>query len=244
MKTILSVLSITALTLWGANLKADDATTGTLQTSVLSKYVDTDGQVYYGKSVIQTELTQSVGKSGLYVDLWDSQALNGRKSYGDEVEYSLGWTHDLGVVNVDAGVSYYDIIPLFKGPAGDVYVVYARFSKAFDKGDKSIFTPFLALNSYTTGRGSNYEGGARAQGGLTYSKAIGKVTVEETSALTKDGGTYGAPPAWVGSQSADLSFAWGKVSIKLPVVTAYAPLSGHSARHSSVVYGANVSYGF
>lgn len=244
MNKILMVLSITLLTLWGGNnLKADDSSNGTIQSSVLNKYVDTDGLVYYDKPVIQTEFTYALGSKGFYLDIWDSQALNGKRNFGDEIETSLGWSHD-GAVSVDVGISYYDILPLFKGPKGDVYVAYAKLSKSFDKGDFGTWKPFVMLTGYKTGRGSDYSGGARVQGGVSFSKTVGKTTFEATTALTKDDGTFDDPPAWVGSQSLDLSWNVKKVSLKLPILTAYTPLSGHSGRQSSVVVGANIAYNF
>ena len=197
---ILTVLSITLLTLWGGNLKADDSsnTLGTIASTLNSERVESDGQVYSHTANFQTELTLSLGSRGFYLYLEDFQNLNGQRNYGNEIDYNLGWSHD-GIISIDVGVGYYDVIPLLHGPSEDLYVTYLTLSKSFDKGDFGTWKSFVTTTTYKTGRGSDYEGGFRVQGGVTYSKKVGKANLEATTSLVHDDGTFGYPPAWLGT---------------------------------------------
>ncbi len=243
MKTRILVLCSLILGLWDASLKADDSSNplGTIASTLNSERVESDGQVYSHTANFQTELTLSLGSRGFYLYLEDFQNLNGQRNYGNEIDYNLGWSYD-GIVSIDIGVGYYDVIPLLHGPSEDIYVTYATLAKSFDKGDKGTFKPFVTVTTYKTGRGSDYEGGVRVQSGVTYSRKVGKANLEATTSLVRDDGTFGYPSAWVATQTLSLSWKWGKVSVKLPTVTAYLPLSSRSGRQMSLVYGAGISF--
>jgi hypothetical protein len=237
MKTISLVLI--GLVLSCTNLFAGDDSNVSFKSSVLSGYTDMDGQQYYTKPVIQSEITVSLVK-GFYVDVWHSTGVNMKSSDGNEIETSLGWSHE-GAFSVDVGVSYYDLNSLFHGPRNDLYVWYAKVSHEYDMGILGSFKPVLEINSYKASRKSDFEGGFRAKVSVEYSQKFSIGQVGYALSLVRDDGTFSSAPAWVMGHEWSLSRKIGKVTLKLPMLMAYVPLSSHSGRKTSMVVGVGIN---
>ncbi len=223
--------------LFCAGLHAENASSVSFKSNILSQYVDTDGQVYYNKPVVQSEITIPLSH-GFYIDVWHSAGINMRTGDGNELVTSIGWSKE-GKVSVDMGVSYYDFPTFFHGPKNDLYVAYGKVSKIFRYNYGSL-EPALELTHYKSGKGSD-GGGSRAKISVEYSRKLYS-DLTYIASIVHDNGTFDSASAWVTSH--ELSFGWkiGKVTIKLPSIAAYVPLSTHSGRKISMVCGFGISF--
>jgi hypothetical protein len=240
MKYILAL--IIGLVLLSTGVHATNSNSVAYTTDVLSKYIDTDGQVYHTKPVIQSELVFSLNR-GLYISIWHSAGLDFKSSLANELKYSLGWSGE-GLMDFDVGIAYDDLNQLFQGPKNDVLVSYIKVGKTLDFGIFGKFKPMIELTSYETNKHSDFEGGFRASSSLECVFSRGSIDYIYTPTLLKDNGTFGAKPAWVMSHEFAAVHKIGNLSLKLPSVSIYTPLSSHSNRKTSVVVGVGTAGNF
>lgn len=126
-------------------------------------WAGTAGTVFFNGPVFQ-DSTTATHKSGLYLNLWHSYSPKGGldKDFGDEVDFVIGRSQDIGrnsAVNLDYGYAYYDLSPLTTGK-GDFHALYIRLT-----GNKGLVRPFVSIerdiaNTPNVGRGGTlYKGG-------------------------------------------------------------------------------------
>jgi len=105
-------------------------------TKVLSKYVDNNGLELSNRTVVQSHLLVTLTHgplSGIYGEIWHSCGTDDRNlqsTYADELDGTIGWSGDVGPLEIDAGLSYIDTINFGK-PKGDVFQPFVEVSKTF-----------------------------------------------------------------------------------------------------------------
>lgn len=109
-----------------------------------NKYVGSlTGAEFYDHPVVQPSLTIS-HESGLYFNAWASYApkegFNG-ESYGNEVDFTLGFVNEVGPVNVETYFAFYNVISLDKWGKGDVHAFGAKLNWLVNE----IVTPYLYM---------------------------------------------------------------------------------------------------
>jgi len=183
----------------------------TISSMVFSKCVDDAGVVAHNKPVVQSDLTITHLRSGVYVDIWHSMSLTQggiSNNYGNEIDYSIGWSGDFAGIGIDAGVTYIDVIDLFTMPVGDVIQPYVELSRKFEVNDRNMITPFIKTEYGTPAKGNARElKGLHIHSGLKHNWNVKKrLTVTQQFVLTFDDGAFGANRAWIGAYDLSPSY--------------------------------------
>jgi len=136
MKRFFVIMMPVLITVLGPGIKrarAKDDSPFMLSTEISSQYMGDNGAVFHNQPVLQTELSIAFPKfEGGYFKLRQSMGLDGTglsSDYGDELDYTLGWTGKKRGIDLDVGVAYLDLWDLLKGPKGDMLLVYLELSK-------------------------------------------------------------------------------------------------------------------
>ena len=229
-------------------LFAGEAVEVSALTGVRSKNVDPDATIFDTGPISFSELTFQ-GKNGLYLYF---RHLSGKEKSARELDTAIGWYQEgkkeesgIKALSIDVGVEYDDFDKLFRGPSGDAYVAFARFSKSYEREYWSI-TPFVELEHYVPGKGSDFDGGFRGRFGARYSHTLLGFEVKGETALVRDDGTFGYMPAWVVNQSVGLEWKHKNVTVNCLTLTYLGPTSWKpdSGRVRTIVASADISVSF
>lgn len=120
---------------------------GTVSTKFLPKYVCGNDTVAHDKPVNQTNLFVSLG-NGLYANIWGSKSLVGA-GYGNEIDATIGYAGPLGKTSnlkMDAGLSYFIMIPMDTMNQDIISPYFELSMKAFDNG----ISPYAKVDLYFT----------------------------------------------------------------------------------------------
>lgn len=175
-----------------------------LSTKVLNQYVGDTGVVVYNRPVSQNDLTITHIPSGIYLDIWQSISLNhsGRSTnFGNEIDYTLGWSGDIAGIGIDTGVAYLDLITLFKMTEGDVVQPYIELNKKLDIAERHTLTPYVRVEYGIPAKGNAKEfKGLYVYTGLKHGCQVSKnISISQKAAIIYDDGAYAADRAWVGT---------------------------------------------
>lgn len=177
---------------------------------VFSRYVGDTGMVYYNNPVIQNELTIEHA-SGLYFDLWVSTSLKdaGKSTnYGNEINYTLGWSKEVSSVTIDAGITYFDIITLLEMPEGDIVQPFVEIGKSFEVAEGQTLTPSIKAEYGIPARGNDVVSkGLHVHSALAHSWEVSeKFSLINKATLSYDDGAYGADRALIGAYNVSPSY--------------------------------------
>lgn len=222
----------------------------TLSSKVYSKYLIADtGHIGHDKPVVQTDLFVSLPK-GFYFDLWHSAGLDGTglsSDYGDEIDYTMGWSGKLGGVNFDLGVSYFDLVDLFKSPQGDLIRPYLKLNKNFDVSESHRLTPFVYFGFPYSAKGDEFGHGFFVRPGVKHAwQMTSNLTLNQRGNLFFDDGACGFDSGVFGEYRCDLSWQISKsTTIDLISVKGITPFTSLSdSRKTEIVYGTGITYRF
>jgi hypothetical protein len=201
------------------SVAADDKKNIEASTSsrVFSKYIDDAGLVAHNGPVVQSELTIVHVPSGFYVDIWHSASISHggvSSNYGNEIDYTLGWSGDFAGIEIDAGITYIDNITLFTMPVGDSVRPYVELNKKFEVDERNTMTPFIKTEYGIPAKGGSRElKGLHIHSGLKHHLEITKgLNVNQKVVLTLDDGAFGADRALVGAYEITPSYRFLKQS--------------------------------
>jgi hypothetical protein len=249
MKKMLFVVVAALVCFVGSAQAADENTVVVFSSKVLSQYVGDTGAVFYHKPVAQSELTIAVGK-GFYANIWTSVSLEdaGRNSnYGNEVDWTAGWSGETVGLTVDTGVSYFDLLPLFAGHEGDVVQPYCELSKEFVVAEGHTLTPSVKAEYGIAAQGNAVESkGFHSHVALKYGwQATEKAALSQKVVASFDDAAYGLERGWVGSYEAEASYAlasWASIKASGKIIT---PLSDvQDGRRTEVIGGAGFALSY
>jgi hypothetical protein len=219
------------------------------ETGILNKYVgERSGQVYTDGPVIQS--TFSVSVPWFDFTVWNSSSLNRKseKTTGDEIDYTISRSDEIGFVGVEYGASYYDFANLCSGTKDNAVAFYTELSTAelMEKFYHLLGTEmpgkvenYIRCETDISTPGSEVEGGTYltfgARGTWSQEKSLfDNITMD--CCLTHDNGGYGANPGWIfaGKLSAECN-KWGwtfspQFSFVRPVDGKTEPIFGLSAK--------------
>lgn len=220
----------------------------TLSTKAWSSYVFNSGVEFHDEPVVQTDAFLQL-RHGFYLDLWWSAGLDDTylsSNFGDEVDYTVGWSDDVGKkLILDVGVSYFDIINLFdSGETSDVIKSYAKLSRTFPVGRIHELTPLFAIEWHKPLKG-NFDG-VYTWTGLRYRWQVSDLfSLNSEAGLLYDSGAYGFESAIVWYANAELSWQLNEtISLQLPSVRLTTPLGHKPDRETQLVFGAGMSFNF
>jgi len=165
--------------------------TVTISSAVANQYLFLGtGTMVSESPVIQTDLLIS-HESGLYLNLWNSRSLKGNwndGSFGNEIDYGLGWYREEKSFSVNVGVSFFDNYPSFTFGEGDILYSYASLGKDFKH-----LSLTLGYENLTPMSGSNFPGGnlMRLTASKTFSLWQGKFVFPVSLSYVYNTGIFG-----------------------------------------------------
>lgn len=216
----------------------------------VTKYLGLDGAIFHPAPVLQKSLTIA-HKSGLYSNLWHSNSINGpdvNPNYGHETDLTVGYTNTVGTVSFDAGLTYFDVTPLFRGPQGDIFQPSLRISVPLAKETKlGDVRGYLWLRSIVPARDAPHDG-TFVHLGVTQRKSLSRNrnwSVGTSAEVVRDPGAFGFQKAMVARGSVVLQRRLGRLTLDLPHVQMSTPVTptndGRTFEHA---IGAGLSFSF
>jgi len=199
-----------------------------------------NGGILYGKAVCQSDIFVSF-ENGIYIDLWNSKSLEGNwgESLGDELDYGIGWSGQIGQgFGLNIGLTYFDEPMAMTFGPGDVWFSHVKVSHSL--GGVKVFGQY---ENHTTVAGTSYEGGNLWSLGVSKSQGYHDfITVDVSGTLTYDDGAYGNDSGLLAKSS--LGCSW-KVSdhltVVLPQLNLYVPWAVNDSRETEIVVYGGVS---
>lgn len=223
-----------------------------ISTRMLTKYVDTadfggSGLVNHDKPVVHSDVVITE-RHGFYLSIWDSVSLAGRGSenYGNEIDWTLGWSGVVKGLSLDLGIGYFDLWRLMKVPEGDVIFPSLQVGRSLELSDRHTLTPYGKIVLPTSAKGDTLDGGVIAQIGVKHKWDLWQgSTVNQAVALTRDDGPYGLRPGCVGHYSMGVTTPIGKhFALEFPSVKIVQPLGQSGGRATQFVALMGVSFSF
>ena len=204
---------------------------------VASQYLSFgSGVVLYNAPVVQTGITAAF-QNGLWLNVWNSKSFNSTwgKSFGDEVDYGIGWNTKVAGFGLSLTVTYFDEPLALIESHNDI--LYTQVLVSHEIGPVSARAYW---KSYTPMPNSMYEGGHLFGFGLSKTfKPFSFVAVRGSVDIRHDDGGFGLNSGLL--MNGSFGFAWNvsrKLSVIGPAVDLYVPISIHDMRKTDkVIYG-------
>lgn len=256
MKKILVCLSVllgcASLTSATENTNSNWTPSVTLRSVIASEYLMfSTGSILYDKPVIQTDLFV-IFRNGFYFDLWNSAPFEGYDhNLGTEQDLGIGWAGPLFVFGIngkasdmilDIGIAYFNEPKLLTLGADDVLYSHVKLSKEF-----KLATISGQFENYASMPGSFYPGGNLFSIGFNKGRSFFKDRVSASTSLALAYGTdmFGLDSGFFLRGSVELDWKLTKrLTMILPQVNYYAPLTVHDNRSLDAVVFSGFSYQF
>lgn len=220
-----------------------------LNEEIWSRYMGVNGAIFYEDPILVSELTVS-HSSGAYVDIWNSIALDeigGSLNWGNETDFTIGYTFQTGGMCFDVGVCYFDLKPLFYVPGGDIIRLHGRISKEFRVSENHTLTPWGLVRVYFPMRASHIlERGELGYVGVSHSWNLGSgLRLSHGPTILMDGGPWGFDPGFLGLYNLDLTLnLTDRLKVDLLSVKLAEPITTDDTREFESVWGAGLSWRF
>ena len=267
--TIPTLFSIFVLVLLGAptHVLAEDGETGghsiptneyqeeqgpgiavTLSSTVWSKYVIGNGLIARDEPVLQNDLFVSLPYD-FFIDVWWSVGLDGtgvNSDFGDEVDYTIGWSGALEEFNLTASFGYYDLFELGTDEGGDVFFNFLEVSRAFpDVLDGHTLTPYLNATMYFPHKW-DVSDGVQPVLGLRHSWLVTRwLSANSDIGFIYDSGAFDFEPGFLWKYQGTLDWRLNDhLTLNLPQIKARVPLEPLNRREAVAVYGAAIIFNF
>lgn len=217
----------------------------TLSSKVYSKYLSElgTGSVCHDKPVIQTDLLISLPK-GFYLNIWHSAGLDEGLSsnYGNEINYTLGWSGKLRETKLSLGLSYFDCADLFIMPRGDLVFPYLEISKEIKVSKSHTLEPYVSFGFPFSAHSNEFGHAVFYRAGVYHFWQINEKfrLYNKANLFFDNGGLSGYDSGLLGQYRCDFSYQISKsITLDLISVKLNTPLSSLSDERNKT----NISYG-
>ena len=241
MKKLIAVLLFTLQSL--VSVVADEAVVSSwapkvsIDSIVASKYLAFgSGAVLYDAPVVQTGITAAF-QNGLWLNIWNSKSFNSTwgKSFGDEVDYGVGWDTKVAGFGLSLTVTYLDEPLALIESRNDILYTQILVSHEIGPVNARVY-----WKTYTPMPNSMCEGGHLFGFGLSKTvKPFSFVSMNGSADIRYDDGGFGLNSGFLTKCS--FGFAWNvthKLSVTGPSIDLYIPMSVHDIRKTDkVIYG-------
>jgi len=220
-----------------------------LNEEIWSRYLGVNGAIFYEDPIFVSDLTVSFPK-GFYLDVWNSLAINeigGSLNWGNETDFTAGYTFQAGGICFDVGVCYFDLKPLFDVPRGDIVRLHGKASKEFRVAENHTLTPWGEIRVYFPMRASHeLERGELGYVGLNNCWCLSpKFQISHGPAILIDGGPWGFDPGFMALYNLDFSLnLTDRLKVDLLSVRLAEPITTDDTREFETVWGGGVSWRF
>ncbi len=215
-----------------------------LRSVIADKFILSNGDVSYDKSVIQSDLSLSF-ESGFYIALWNSTPLEkDEEGLGTELDYGFGWTGPfMGKTVMDIGLSYCDVPILGRmGAVEDMIYSYVKLSH--NVGGINLYG---AVENNIPTPESSYRGGSMISVGISKSDLYLDKNLNLYISLEPvyDTGNFGLKNGIL--VRGNVGFNWNVLEnliIVFPQANYYVPVKVHDGRTSNIAITSGFVYQF
>lgn len=201
------------------------------------------GSVLSEDPVIQTDVFV-LFKNGVYVDLWNSRSLKGSwddGSFGNEVDYGLGWKGSVGKgLSLNIGATYFDEPRAFTLGAGDIL-----YTRAFLTKECKLLSVTLGYENYVAMPGSGFKGGNLVSIGASksWSSREGKLGMRASVVGVYDTGTIGTDDGFILRGGVGIDWRASKrLTFNLIGVSWFVPVTAHDKRTRNVMAYSGITW--
>lgn len=204
---------------------------------VASQYLSFgSGVVLYNAPVVQSGVTVAF-QNGLWANVWNSKSFYSTwgKSFGDEIDYGVGWDIKVAGFGLSLTVTYFDEPLALIESRNDILYTQVLISREVGPVNAKAY-----WKTYTPMPNSMYEGGHLFGLGLSKTmKPFSFVSVSGSADIRYDDGGFGLNSGLLAKFG--FGFAWNvsrKLSVIGPSIDLYVPISVHDIRKmDEVIYG-------
>lgn len=182
---------------------------------------------------------------GFNFSLWNSTDFQKwNSSLGSEVDYGIGWSGKLGEdFSADIGLTYFDEPNVFTWGAGDIIYGQVKVSRIIVSG----FTISGGYERYVTMPHSGFNIGSLYSLGASKNISLldNELVMKNSLTLVYDKGGTGFDNGFL--LRGTILFDWkisDRMTLTLPQVNYYVPLSVHDARKKDAVFFAGLAHRF
>jgi hypothetical protein len=227
MKTIAAIL----LALTSAAFSA----VTTFEMGYYNKYLGFgSGGVLHNDRVVQSSINVQFD-NGLYLNLWGSVSPDGKSNLGDELDYKVGWTGEIGKGwKGNFFLAYFDEPRIGTLGAGDILHAVAGISHSIGEYEFDF-----TVKNYTPTGGSNFEGGWLIGPSVSRNFALTEnLSVFAKVSLWHDDGGFGQDDGFVLNPYVSVDwkitehFTWSLLN-----ANGYVLLDVHDSREDDVMLG-------
>ena len=249
MRNFMKVSFLVSALLLGSPVLAANGVLVSVETTTWSRYLTNNGILAHHKAVQQTDLYLALPK-GFFLDAWWSSGFDKKFSgdFGDEVDWTAGWTGTIGGFGIDAGVSYFDLIKIgsTSGGIGDIVQPYVKIWRPFDLNADNQLRPFAKLE-YQIPTRAGVDGGSLIHLGIQHDWNINHAwTLKHEAYALHDSGVTGLDDGIIGNYKAGLRWDINKntyVSVpKLHITTPLTPVD--DGRTTEATIGVSIGFNF
>ena len=203
-----------------------------LSLEVKDKYLISKGITVYEGPVIQTNLTIDLPK-GFYLGLFGSKSADSSDftgNFGNEVDYTVGWSGIVRNLRLDFGVSYLDLAKVFSTKGGDAVQMYGEVGRDIILNGHNTLTLYMRTEMHIpVGKWQgNAHAGAYVFMGVKNQWRVHKyMALNQKLAVMYDTGTFVASDrGFLGHYDLDVSWNLTKaLSMSLPTFKLIFPIS-------------------
>lgn len=184
---------------------------------VWSRYMGCQGSVWSQRPTAITDITVALRKTplqGLYANFemytaLDKTAFTGQ-NYSNEIDWTLGFAREIKGIQTNFGISYFDVIPLFK-TEGYAWVPFAEIGKEFKPEKTHRITPYVRIEGRILRENRIPQNGIFAIWGIKHSWQITEsLALKQKINLLYDSGTFGLQESLHGQYRMEAQYALTK----------------------------------
>lgn len=208
-----------------------------------------DGALVFDGLVIQGNVTFS-SESGLFIDVWYSQDTeNSQASWGDEVDYTIGWNGKLSEnISLSVSLSYFDNHLLGQVPFNDL--IKSGFKVSWENISSSSrfeLTPFVAYsNFFVPDKETTFDGGNVYSIGVDSQIHVNeKISLASSTSFVWNDGAFKTSPGPMFKHTSSLNYKKDeKITWHIIETSFYVPFAGRHSVEQQTVLGTGFSWKF
>lgn len=189
---------------------------------VYSKYIVENGALWHKDPVFQGNVTLKFNRCGGYLDVWASKDFDNIGNYGEEVDYTVGWT----LKDMNVGLSFLDYATVFGTQEPDFFRPFAEIPLPPIQFPGHRIQLYSRFEYYAATHDFDLNSGGWVMLGIRHCYEISKRwAFRHQAKMVYDGGVFGSMPGFLGMYDAGVDYAlgsmtWNILSVKQSMISA------------------------
>lgn len=205
---------------------------------VYSKYVFDNGAIWSDDPVVQGEVTLTFNRWGGYINLWASKDFDNEVNFGDEIDYTAGWTFR----ELNIGATFMDYAEVFGTKETDFFRPFIEFPLPPIQFPGHRIQLYSRYEYYAATREFDLNSGGRMISGIRHRWELSKRwAFRHQLKVVYDGGLYGSMPGFLGMYDVGVDYSMGSATLNLLSVKQSMIPQTMTDRENKTIVGAGVS---